>query len=297
MSEHVIDAIREGKAPDVIRRKAAEGGLPVPLEETIEILTLLTRDKNEEIRKKALDTLYNWDRQELQRTLANPATPPAVLDFATNYLASGCLDLLEALMNNPNLPGDLREEIESHMLSAARQETAKPQQPPVPSPPVEPAAPETQGPEAAEKETLIQKINRMSAVEKIKAALTGNQETRMILIRDPNKLVARAVLQSPKLSDVEIETFAAMKDLAEEVLRHIATNRHFMKSYTVMRALINNPRAPTDATLPLLGRLHDKDLKLLAKNRNVPDAIRLTAIKILRQKADAARRTFTRRET
>ena len=101
--------IREGTAPEIIRRKGAEGDLPVALAERIEALTILCRDKEEGIRQRALETLRGWNPQELQQILANPATPPAVLDFATNHLAPGRAELLEALLENPTLPDDLRE--------------------------------------------------------------------------------------------------------------------------------------------------------------------------------------------
>ena len=65
-----------------------------------------------------------------------------------------------------------------------------------------------------------------------------------------------------------------MTNVSEEVLRLIAKNRAFIKKYTVARALINNPRAPIDVTLPLLPRMNEKDLKGLSLNRNVPEVIR-----------------------
>ena len=73
------------------------------------------------------------------------------------------------------------------------------------------------------------------------------------------------------------------------MLRLIAANRKFIKSYVVMRALINNPRAPIDITMPLLGRLNDRDLKGLSLNRNVPEVIRSMAIKAIKQKEEASK--------
>lgn len=289
MPVRMVDTIREGKAPDVVRRKAAEGGLPLPVGESIEILALLANDKDEGVRKKALQTLYNWDRQQLRQTLADPATPLGVLDFATNFLAAGREDLLEALVNNPNLPGDLREEVETNLLRTVQEAVLSPQQPPEAPPPVEPAAAEVQDKQPPDKETLIQKINRMSAVEKIKEALTGNQETRVLLIRDSNKLVSRAVLQSPKLTDSEMESYASAKNVSEEVLRLIAMNRKFRKSYTVVKALINNPRAPVDVTMPLVGRLNDRDMKMLTQNRNVAEVLRGMAVKNIKAKEEASK--------
>ncbi len=127
----------------------------------------------------------------------------------------------------------------------------------------------------------------MAVPEKIKLALAGSQEERLILIRDPNKLVARAVLQSPKLSDQEIENIASMKNVTEEVLRLVATNRKFMKSYQVVRTLVNNPRAPIDVTVPMINRLNERDQKSLTLNRNVPDVLRAMALKAVKQKEEA----------
>ncbi|MGH9326308.1 MAG: hypothetical protein ACRD2B_06420 [Terriglobia bacterium] len=134
--------------------------------------------------------------------------------------------------------------------------------------------------EEQQHETTLQKLSRMTAPEKIKCALMGTQEQRFILVRDGNKMVARAVLQSPKISETEIEAFASMTTVSEEVLRLVASNRSFMKSYGVLRALINNPRTPLDVTLPLIPRLNVRDMKTLSLNKNVPDAVRVTARKL-----------------
>src|SRR5208337_1354563 len=138
-----------------------------------------------------------------------------------------------------------------------------------------------------EKVTLLQRIRRLSAFQKVKAALLGSQEERMILVRDPNRFVARAVLQSPKVSDHEVENFASMKDVSDEVLRLIVLSRRFMKNYAVVRALVNNPRTPIDVGLPLLPRINERDLKWLAVNRNVSDVIRKAADKFIKRKEEA----------
>ena len=79
--------------------------------------------------------------------------------------------------------------------------------------------PEVAGEEEGERLTLLQRIGRLSGAEKIQVALKGNQEERLILIRDSNKSVARAVLESPRLTDHEIEAYASLRDVSEEVLR------------------------------------------------------------------------------
>jgi hypothetical protein len=57
-------------------------------------------------------------------------------------------------------------------------------------------------------------------------------------------------------------------------------NRKFMKSYTVMKTLANNPRLPLDIGLSLIPRLIQYDLLLLSKNRDVSDVIRKMAVKL-----------------
>jgi hypothetical protein len=140
-------------------------------------------------------------------------------------------------------------------------------------------------PDKAKRLTLVQKVARMRVVERMQLALKGNRDERMLLIRDPNRLVQRAVLQSPKLSEQEVEGFAGMTSVSEEVLRIIATNRNFIKSYTIVRALMFNPKTPLDLTLHMLARLNPHDLKFLTTNKNIPETLRSTAMKLVRQRA------------
>lgn len=222
--------------------------------------------------------------EELLPVLANAEAPVPVLDFAANHLIFGRKDIVEALLSNTALTPALREWIQQAQ-SFEHEATLVAAAEPPPEPPAGPAAPPAGEP--VERVTLLQRIGRMTAAEKIKAALTGNQEERLLLIRDSNKIVSRAVLQSPKVSDMEIENIAGMKNVTEEVLRLIAMNRKFMKSYSVMRSLINNPRLPIDVGLPMLSRLSERDLKGLGLNKNIAEVIRSMAMKLIKQKEEA----------
>ena len=135
-------------------------------------------------------------------------------------------------------------------------------------------------PEEAKKEGLTGKIARMGVAQKVKMALLGTREERSILIRDGGRVVPRAVLASPKLSDSEVESFAGMKNVDQDVLRGIAMNRKFMKNYSTMKVLVNNPRLPIDLGLSLIPRLIQTDLQFLSKNRDVSDIIRKMAVKL-----------------
>jgi hypothetical protein len=273
-----VEILRSGKAPSLIRRKAAEGRLPVSPEEKIEILLTLSRDHDETIRNTALTTLKNWDEAELKRVFSNPATPAAILEFAVRCMVPERGELAETLAANPSLREPLRKLVHGRAGESAPEGATEEDR----------AAEEEDAAEAAaERQTLLQKISRMSVAEKINAALMGSQEERVVLVRDSNKIVARAVLQSPKLSDQEVENIATMKNVSEEVLRLLAMNRKFIRSYSVACNLINNPRTPIDTGLPLIHRLNDRDLKELSRNKNVAEVIRSMATKLVKQKEQA----------
>ena len=269
-----MEILRAGIAPPLIRRKAADGDLPVSLEEKIEILVALCRDTDKFTRGRAFKTLSNWDLDELRMVFSNSQTPGAVLDFAVRCLLPVRAELAESLAGNPAVPEPLRNLFQGGAAKSVASEAA--------------------GEDGAagaptERETVVQKINAMTVAEKINAALMGSQEERTILVHDANKVVARAVLQSPKLSDQEVENIATMRNVSEEVLRLVGTNRKFIRSYGVARNLINNPRTPLDTGLPLIHRMNDRDLKELARNKNVAEVIRSMAIKLVKQKEQASK--------
>jgi hypothetical protein len=267
-----------------VRHKACHGELPVPLPEKIEILVLLAGDRDEGIRNCACQTLESWPPEELQQVVPDPSTPAAVLEFVAYNLAPGRKELGDALLRNPSLPGPLREWIETVAALFAEAESSEFLEAPLTLPSADEDSDPSREEGVEKKLTVHQRIRRMSPVQKIKTALLGSQEERLILVRDPNKLVARAVLQSAKLSDHEIESYASMKDVSEEILRRIVLSRKFTKNYAVVRALLNNPRTPIDVGLPLLHHINERDLKALALNRNVSDVIRTTADKFFRRK-------------
>jgi Asp-tRNA(Asn)/Glu-tRNA(Gln) amidotransferase B subunit len=114
--------------------------------------------------------------------------------------------------------------------------------------------------------------------------MKGTREQRSQLIRDSNRLVASAVLSSPKLMDAEVEAFAKMANVTEEVLRVIAANRGWLKNYGVVLGLTKNPKTPPAISMQLLQRLNERDTKMLAVDRNVPEALRLAARKAMVKK-------------
>ncbi len=215
--------------------------------------------------------------------------------------------LLEALETNPSLSNDqkrrLRELRETFKIGIVE---APP--PPAPEPEPEPV-PQAEEPEIAEisldapdmsedeamvrylspderesteKVSAVQKIYRLNTAEKLIMALKGSREERTILVRDPNRLVAAAVIGSPRLTDPEIEAFSAMKNISDEILRKIARHKEWMKRYSIVSNLVRNPRTPIGISMGLVPRLTPRDMKHVANDRNVPEAIRKTAQKFVK---------------
>ncbi len=153
-------------------------------------------------------------------------------------------------------------------------------------PALKPAIPAKQV--APERQNTLQKINSLDVKGRIQLALKGNKEERSILIRDGTKVVALAVLEAPKLSDGEVEKFASQKNVLEAVLRQIPLKRRFVKNYIVVRNLVANPRTPLDLGLGLMKNLLIQDLKNLSANKEVSETIRKLALKMYKQKLDAA---------
>ena len=144
---------------------------------------------------------------------------------------------------------------------------------------------------AAEEErgSTLQKIAKLDIKGRIQLAMRGNKEERSILVRDGTKLVALAVLDSPKITDGEVEKFAAQKNVQEALLRQIPMKRRFAKNYIVVRNLVSNPRTPIDLSLGLMKHILLNDLKNLSGNKEVSDTVRKLALKMFKQKLSSGK--------
>lgn len=218
--------------------------------------------------------------------------------------------LLEQLEINPHLNRDqqrrLRELRESFHIGEAPEAEAAP--PPAAEPPAaEPPAAEAEPPlepvsteseitnevdaifrylteeerNEAERISTVQKLFRLTTAEKVVTALKGSREERSVLVRDPNRLVAAAVLGSPRLTDGEVESFASMRNVTDEILRQIGNNREWTKRYGVVSSLVKNPRTPLAISLGMVSRLNPRDIKSLSTDRNVSEVLRRQALKFL----------------
>jgi hypothetical protein len=133
--------------------------------------------------------------------------------------------------------------------------------------------------EAGKKKKLniTQIIMKMTPSQKIKLSLTGAKDARGILIRESSKIIALGVLANPRLTIGEVEAFAKSQNLSEDVIRKIGSNAEWSRKNSVASALVFNPKTPVAVSLGFMNRMTDRDLGILEKSRNVPEAVRTTA--------------------
>jgi hypothetical protein len=243
----LVDSFRRGEVAKDIRLQAARGELAPRGVEQLAVLLILTEDAEAEIRETAAATLKSVPRSAL-----------------------------EGLSARTDLPGEMRRWLDEQGITPAAAAPASDE------PLVETGEPEKT--DAATPGGAAQ-LATMSVMQKMKVATRGTREARAVLIRDPNRLVASAVLSSPKLTENEIEGFARMANVAEEVLRVIGMNRSWIKKYGVVANLVRNPKTPVGLSLQLLNRLTEKDVKMLTTDRNVPEPVRIAARKKVSEKA------------
>jgi hypothetical protein len=220
--------------------------------------------------------------------VVEPVPPPQPTD-----VEAPAQPAVELPVEDPTLDPDVSAFLKEHATEVA-QEGDKPFQPlggiheDIAS--EEPEAAEAVDPDAAgpvkQRGSTLQKIAGLNITGRIQLAMKGTKEERSLLIRDGTKLVALAVLESPKISDGEVEKFAGQKNVLEAVLRQIPMKRRFAKNYNVVRNLVANPRVPLDVALGLMKNILPADLKALSGNKEVSETIRKLALRQFKQKTE-----------
>jgi hypothetical protein len=124
---------------------------------------------------------------------------------------------------------------------------------------------------------LYMRIKNMNTGQKIRASMQEGREARLLLVRDTNKAVQRAVIGCPKITIPEVEIIAQMRNVAIETLEQIAHTKAFRKSMGVIQALVKNPRTPQHVAIEMLPQMTAKDLDLIQRDRGVPEAVRKQA--------------------
>lgn len=248
----LIEAFRRADVPREVRLDAAHGQVAPRGLEQLALLMHLVDDDDAEVQAAAAQTLEALPPAAVAAVLARSE---ATGEMQRYFAARGIVPSAAAEADAPLVDvddGSAWEELETDGESPTAEE---PQQ------------------------SVTQQLQQMSIVQRVRAAMKGSREMRVILVRDPNKLVASAVLSSPKLTLGEIEAFAKMATVTEDVLRAIGQNRAWVKNYGVAHGLTRNPKTPVALSLTLLHRLVERDVKAIATDRNVPEPLRLAARK------------------
>ena len=136
-------------------------------------------------------------------------------------------------------------------------------------------------PEKPPAQSLYAQILNMGVHEKIKLAMRGNKDARTILIRDPIRLIRRCVLQNPRITDGEVIAIARNRSADEELLRMINDKREWVRNYQVRHALATNPKTALPIALRHVASLSEKDLRFIAKSKNVPHGVAIQARRLL----------------
>jgi hypothetical protein len=242
----LYDFFRRGEAARDVRMLAAQGGLAPRAGEQLNILVLLLDDPDPEIRQTADDTLSRIPVEALSRFLAGP---------------EASLGLREFFADRGVFPDDSGEVSDTPLIETTQE------------------GDEDLLDETLDRDSIQTKISKMSFTERLKAATKGNSEMRAILVRDTNKMIAAAVMSSPKLTEQEIESFSRMGSVSEDILRIIAHNRKWMKNYKICLGITKNPKTPVAISMNLLQRIQQKDLTQMAIDRNIPEPLRIAAKK------------------
>ena len=318
LSPELMEDLRHGRATRERKLAICAGGAHLAAADRAEILAVLAGDPDEMVSARAQDAVLSQPIESFVEAIRREQALPALLSYAAKNL-SDKPGVCDAMVQNKNCPAEylvpvvrylsaigiqsLMEELdrisESPALASALEQSSSVtieqrnqlKELHGPGNPIDEVALAEAAAAAesdlARRQTLIQRLAKMTVAQRVQFAMKGGSEARRTLIRDNNKVVQRAVLQSPRLTDQEVEAFAAMSSLTDEILRNIANNRNFRKNYTVVRNLINNPKTPIDVTLHMLPILNAIDLKRLTTNKNVPETLRTTATKLQRTRTES----------
>jgi hypothetical protein len=316
LSPDVVEDLRRGRATHERKIAVCAGGAHLSPADRVEILAVLAGDVDAIVAERAEEALCSQAAECFVEALKRETVSPAVYAWAARNLADkpGIGDALAANKKCPaeflvlvvrhltaagiqSLLEDLDRVSESPALAAALQHakslTAEQKNlleellgTTIDQSALAEAAADAE-PDAVKRQTLLERIAKMNVAQRVQFAIKGGSEARRTLIRDTNKVVQRAVLQSPRLTDQEVESFASQSTLTDEILRLIANNRAFRKNYVVVRNLLNNPKTPLDVSLHMLPLINAMDLKKLTTNKNIPETLRTTAQKLNRQRSES----------
>ncbi len=203
--------------------------------------------------------------QEVIEALIEDASEPGIFDEIVKANMKRP-DILRLVFEHPDTPEDAKKIIQGvlYLPETQRKDGVR-----------------TERTKAARAESLTQRIQKLNVSARIQLALKGGREIRGILARDTNKEVMLSVLENGKITETEVEIIAKSRSSLEEALRRISKNREWMKKYAILYALITNPKTPPGIAVTHVSEIKTKDLVIIEKNRNVGEAVRSAAKRLL----------------
>ncbi len=262
-----------------------------------EVRAILLRDDNEQVQKAVLEGPRITEKEIIAIAKSRKLGDSLLRKIATNLERLKNYEIRLALVNNPQTPlhislklvptlrdGDLKhlaknEEVSEELVVAAdriiseRQATSR-------------RIPTKKQPDKVDdkQKSRYQEIKDLPVPDKVKLAMTGDKEARSILLRDSNKQVQEAVIDSPRITEGEVAVVANSRNISDELLRKIAQNREWMKNYQIRLGLVNNPKTPLPIGIKIVGTLMLSDLKRLSKSKGVSNVLVTAAHRILIKK-------------
>ncbi len=307
-----------------VRLAAARGALPMSGHNLVTVLFIFYHGENQELKEEALGTLKTLPTQILLSALSQEELHPSIIDLIVKlryqdavvmgavlshrmvgiksllFLAENSRgDVLDALSHNDEillktdvLRTAIINNIHADKVMKLRlgwiEPAVKPEPKPVDKSQSDSDTPaeddETEEEVEAEGLSKYQSLQNMTVSEKIKMALTGDKEWRTLLIRESNKLVNTAVLNNPRISEGEVLNVAKSRSSSEEMIRIIVLNRDWVKLYDMKKALAVHPRTPLQKAMRYMTFLSEKDIRELAKSREIGQAIVNNAKRMLMTK-------------
>ena len=243
----LLDFFKRGEVERDVKMQAAQGTL-APRAHGSSRFWCCSSDPDREIRTTADETLNKIPVEALQAFLGRPTCRSTCAFFADRGIF-------------PDEMPEIQFDADEPLLDAGEDDAL------------------LVGAEDEDRQTAMQKLQTMSFTDRMKAAVRGSREMRAILVRDSNKMIAAAVMSSPKMTEQEVEAIAGMASVSEDVLRIIANNRGWMKNYKCALRLVKNPKTPIAVSMNVLPRIMERDLVGLSTDRNVPEPLRVATRK------------------
>ena len=261
-------------APKETKLKAARGEITVSGGEMGTILLFLGHDPDPEVRGAAVKSLAAMPESQVL-TISDPLdTHPKVLDMLARFHYEKQA-VVNKLLSHPAIESDT-------LAFLAEKGVNKPEQTGVEPEDAE-AVDELEevDEESEEFKSKYQLSMKMEVPEKVKMAMIGDKEWRVLLLKDTNKVVSGSVLKNPRITEPEILAIANSTNANEELMRVISKNKDWIKNYQVRKALVMNCKTPLQSALKFLALLTEKDLSMLAKSKNVATVLSTQARRLL----------------